>query len=77
MWKYTKGSEKDFEGAPAWAKEKVDTDKGCNGGSCFLAWVGKDKAQVSGQNVQFFDGNYGYRNYIVASREWIEEKEPV
>lgn len=72
MWKITKGSEADFKGAPEWAEECIYTDKNTvDDKDEFLAWVGQGKAQVIGQGVQSFDGNYGYRNYVKARREKI------
>ena len=68
-WKYLKGSEKDFEGAPEWATECVWNDKG---GESFCYWLSTKLKRVSFNGlVVEWDGEYGWRNYVKAQREPI------
>lgn len=82
MWKYISGTEKDFVGSPAWATQRVDTDKGDpqTPQEAFVAWIGdiEGKRMVKDQfgPEREFDGNYGYRNFVKAERVKLEMAEP-
>lgn len=69
MWVYIEGKEEDFTGAPDWATERVETDKGGGG---FVAWVGEKDGKRLVKTIFYpeeeFSGNYGWRNFISAKR---------
>lgn len=70
-WKYRKGCEKDFEGAPEWATHCVWNDKG---GESFCYWLNEDEKRIKFNGlIMDWDGEYGYRNYIKAQREPVTE----
>lgn len=82
MWKYIVGNEKDFEGAPDWATERVENDKGNpqSPKERFVGWVGEKEGKLVVKDlhsdVRPFDGNYGYRSYISAQRVKLDVAEP-
>ena len=82
MWKYISGTEKDFVGSPAWATQRLDTDKGDpqTPQEAFVAWIGDidGKRMVKDQfgSERDFDGDYGYRNFISAERVKLNVSEP-
>ena len=72
-WKYIKGGEKDFVGAPEWATECVWNDKG---GESFCYWLSTKLKRVSFNGlVVEWDGEYGWRNYVKAQREPVTNLE--
>lgn len=82
MWKYISGTEKDFVGSPAWATQKLCTDKvgPQKLQEAFVAWIGDidGKRMVKDQfsPEREFDGNYGYRNFVSAERVKLNVAEP-
>lgn len=67
QWKYIKGSEKDFEGAPEWAKIR------CKGTNCNVYYENADYSgrwANGGSSPVGVDGRGGYP--IIAQRELIE-----
>lgn len=82
MWKYISGTEKDFVGSPAWATQKLCTDKvgPQKLREAFVAWIGDidGKRMVKDQfsPEREFDGNYGYRNFVSAERVKLNVAEP-
>ncbi|MDI6975926.1 hypothetical protein [Serratia sp. Se-RSBMAAmG] len=82
MWKYISGTEKDFVGSPAWATQRLVTDKGDpqTPQEAFVAWIGDidGKRMVKDQfsPEREFDGDYGYRNFVRAERVKLNVAEP-
>ena len=71
-WKYRKGCEKDFDGAPEWATHCVWNDKA---GESFCYWLNEDEKRVKFNGlVMNWDGEYGWRNYIKAEREPVSDE---
>lgn len=70
-WKYIKGSEKDFKGAPENAIERIESDKGSK--DHLVGWlVGDMLVGINGYKEKF-QGLYGYRNFVTAQREYVDE----
>lgn len=73
-WEILKGSEKDFEGAPAWATECVWNDKG---EGSFSYWLNPETKTIFNTNWHngptCWNEEYGHRNYIRAERRPITE----
>lgn len=75
-YEITKGSEKDFEGAPEWATECVWNDKA---GEYFSYWVNPKENKVLAPRMNgspaVWSGIYGHHDYIKAERRPITEPE--
>lgn len=73
-YEITKGSEKDFEGAPDWATECVWNDKGSES---FCYWLNPKTKTIFNPNwhskPDCWNEEYGWRNYIKAERRQITE----
>lgn len=73
-YEITKGSEKDFEGAPEWATECVWNDKGSES---FCYWLNPKTKTIFNPNwhskPDCWNEEYGWRNYIKSERRPITE----
>lgn len=73
-YEITKGSEKDFDGAPEWATECVWNDKGSES---FCYWLNPKTKTIFNPNwhskPDCWNEEYGWRNYIKAERRPITE----
>lgn len=69
-WKYLKGSEKDFEGAPEWVTQRIKGDN-----SPDHSWIGELGGVKLVTTADSADGwwqfNDGYRRTVIARREPI------
>lgn len=75
-YEYLMGSENDFEGAPSWATECVWNDKQMES---FCYWLNPETKTIFNPNYHqkpdFWNEEYGHRNYVKARRRPIIEPE--
>ena len=74
-WKYLKGSEKDFDGAPGWVTRRIKGE--CSYNHSFVGVVGKKLhvCDIDDKNRNGVAFNEGYRHEIIAQREPIADED--